>query len=78
MTKKITCEQVVLALKAHRLSTTAASIAARMGTDSRAVATAVRAAVKDGRVTRHYKKAGKGQQVCAYYRFMRLKPPLPL
>jgi hypothetical protein len=65
---RITAEQCVKALKARNLSTTAKRLAEYMGeTQSRAVATALRNPVKDGRV-----------KVCfsgglTYYRFVRLK-----
>jgi hypothetical protein len=74
MSIKITCEQAVLALKTLKTSSPATTIAAFMKTDSRAVATALRAAVNDGRVSRHYRKPGKGQQRCCFYRFVRLTP----
>lgn len=65
---RITTEQAVLALKGIGLSTAAKGIAERMGTDSRAVATALRGAVKDGRVSITYRKG------IGCYRFKRLKP----
>jgi len=62
----ITCEQAVRKLKEIGLSSTARCVAFRLDTDARAVATALRLAVKDGRVTIHFKK-GVG-----FYRFVRL------
>lgn len=63
---KITCDQAVRALKELRTSNPAKNIAAKLGTDSRAVATALRQAVKDGRVTWSFIKG------IAFYRFVRL------
>lgn len=71
---KITCEQVVLALKTLKTSSPASTVAAFMKTTSRSVATALRAAVKDGRVSAHYRRPAKGQQKCCMYRFVRLTP----
>lgn len=68
---KIKCEDVVVALKQIGLTVTANAIAQRLGTDSRAVATAVRAAVNDGRVKITFPKRGGGP---AYYRFVRITP----
>lgn len=68
---KITCEDAVLMLKKLKLSNQAKNIAARLGTDSRAVATALRAAVKDGRVSINYKKG------IGFYRFKRLTAKEP-
>ena len=68
MDKKVSCDDVVLALKAHGLSITAKGIAAHIGTSSRAVGTALRKAEKDGRVARTFKKG------LAWYRFKRLTP----
>lgn len=68
MGKRITCEDAVLALKKRQLSTPAYCLCEVLDADSRAVATALRAAVKDGRVTISYRK-GRG-----YYRFVRLSP----
>lgn len=65
---KVTCEQVVRMLKEIRVSTTAKHVAERMGTSSRAVATALRAATEDKRVSFRYKKG-----IC-WYRFVRLTP----
>ncbi|MES2347076.1 MAG: hypothetical protein V4641_05835 [Pseudomonadota bacterium] len=69
---KITCNDVVMALKSWGLTITAVGIAEILNTDSRSVATAARAAVKDGRITITYRKPGKGQQSCGFYRFVRL------
>jgi hypothetical protein len=63
---KITCADAVLALKKMGVASPAKNIAARLGTDSRAVATALRGAVADGRVTIAYRR-GIGS-----YRFKRL------
>lgn len=62
----ITAEQCVRALKERKLSTSAAGVAAMLGTDSRAVATALRKPVRDGRVRSSFKKG------IAWYRFVRL------
>lgn len=66
--KKITADDAVRALKKHGLATTAKTIAKLLETDSRAVATALRLPVDDGRVTRRFKKG------IALYRFKRLTP----
>lgn len=63
--KKTTAAEAVQALKQHKLSLKAAQLADIMGTDSRAVATALRGPVKDGRVHWHFKKG------VAWYRFVR-------
>lgn len=52
--KKITCDQAVRALKEIRTSTSAKTVAILLGTSSRAVATALRQAVNDGRVTMRF------------------------
>ena len=65
---KVTCEQVVRMLKEIGVSTTAKHVAERMGTSSRAVATALRAATEDKRVSFRYKKG-----IC-WYRFVRFTP----
>jgi hypothetical protein len=75
----ITGDECVLMLKRLGHSTTAKGLARCLSstwlvTDSRAVATALRQPVKDGRVTRRYKRPAPGEQVCAFYRFVRLKP----
>lgn len=73
---KITTGDAVLALRALRTSHPARLIASYMnahgfpGVDSRAVATALRGAVKDGRVTCNYRKRGAD----ASWRFVRLTP----
>lgn len=72
--KNITCNDAVLALKTLKTSSPATTVAAFTKTSSRSVATALRAAVKDGRVSRHYRRPGKGCQVCAFYRFVRITP----
>ena len=73
---KITAEQCVVALKKRGLSTTAKDLAEFIGmTDSRAVATALRQPVKDGRVTINYKR---GQGLGAHYRFKRMTPLQPV
>lgn len=64
--KRITCNDAVLALKAIGRSVPAKEIATHLGTDSRAVATALRDAVTDGRVTISYRKN------IGLYRFKRL------
>jgi hypothetical protein len=65
---KISCADAVMALKKHGLTAHAKVIAEILGTDSRAVATALRNAVDDGRVSRRYKRG------LALYRFKRLTP----
>jgi hypothetical protein len=64
----ITCEDVVRKLQQWGLSTPAKNIAEMMGTDSRAVATALRKATYDGRVKMAFKRG------IAYYRFIKLTP----
>ena len=64
--QKITCEDAVLCLKRFGLSWPAKTIGAAMKTDARAVATALRMAVKDGRVKITYRKS------IGFYRFIRL------
>lgn len=71
--KRITGEDVVLALKQRGLSTTAASLAELLGTDSRSVATAARQPVSDGRITIHYRRPATGKQRCGFYRFVRMR-----
>ncbi len=72
---RITAEQCVKALKARNLSTTAKQLAEYMGeTDSRAVATALREPVRDGRVKIHY---ARGIGLVANYRFVRMKAVKP-
>jgi hypothetical protein len=67
---KVTCADVVKALKSRGLSTTAAALAGSLQTSSRAVATALRQATDDGRVRMTF----KGWR--AWYRFVRLTPRL--
>lgn len=71
---KITCEQAVLALKKLKTSSPATTIAPLLNTDTRAVATALRAAVNDGRVSITYRRGAKGEQRRGFYRFVRLTP----
>lgn len=69
---KLTTADAVRALQKLRLSSSAAIVAAHLGTTSRAVATALRSAVADGRVRRRFTKG------IAWYRFVRLTAkPLP-
>jgi len=65
---KVTAEQCVRALKTHGLSSSAKVISQFVDADSRAVATAMRQPVRDGRVTITWKRG------IAFYRFKRLKP----
>lgn len=65
---KITCADAVLELKKLRVTATAKVIAERLNTDSRAVATSLRKAVADGRVSITFRK-GIGR-----YRFKRMTP----
>ncbi len=67
---KVTAEQCVMALKRRNLNSTAKELADYLGTDSRAVATAMRKPVRDGRVTIRYTR---GLGFGASYRFVRLK-----
>ena len=62
----VTAEVCVLALKKHKLSIPAKNLAVLLGTDSRAVATALRKPTHDGRVFWRFKRG------IAYYRFVRL------
>jgi predicted transcriptional regulator len=66
--KTITAEDCVLALKARKTAHTASDIAGDLGSTSRAVATALRMPVKDGRISARFTKEG-----VMYYRFVRLK-----
>jgi hypothetical protein len=66
---KIKAEDAVLALKKISTSQSAKFVAERLGTDSRAVATALRGPVADGRVGITYRYGGG----IALYRFKRLK-----
>ena len=68
MSKKITCEDAVMALKKLKVFVPAKLIATVLDTDSRAVATALRKATNDGRVYVRYSKG------IAEYRFTRLTP----
>lgn len=70
--KRITTADAVLALKARRTAHPASALALDLGVTSRAVATAMRGAVSDGRVTMRFKKG------IALYRFQRLKPKADL
>lgn len=63
---RITAEQCVLALKKRKVSTPARELAKDLGTDSRAVATALRKPTHDGRVKWSFTGG------IAYYRFVRL------
>jgi hypothetical protein len=69
MTKKITGDDCVKCLKTMSNGSTAADIAFLLNTDSRAVATALRKPVKDGRV-----KWGKFVRGVATYTFLRSTP----
>lgn len=66
---KITTADAVLALKKRGTAHHASALAADLGCTSRAVATALRAAVADGRVTMRFTKQSAG---AAFYRFVRL------
>lgn len=66
--KKITVEDAVRALKNRKTAHPARALADDLGVTSRAVATAMRNAVADGRVTIRFKKG------IALYRFIRLTP----
>lgn len=63
----ITATDCVLALKRRGVSCPARTIATDLGTDSRAVATALRGPVRDGLVTIWFRKG------IGFYRFARLK-----
>jgi hypothetical protein len=67
---KITTDDAVRALKSIRTAQKASTIALLLGVTSRAVATALRPAVDDGRVTIRWPKRIGG---IALYRFVRLK-----
>ena len=69
MTKKITGDDCVQCLKTLSKGGTAAEIAFLLNTDSRAVATALRKPVNDGRV-----KWGKFVKGVATYSFVRSTP----
>lgn len=68
--RKITCEDAVRVLKEFRTNQTARTVADALKTDSRNVATALRAAVNDGRVKMSFPKS----LGVAVYRFVRLTP----
>jgi antitoxin component of RelBE/YafQ-DinJ toxin-antitoxin module len=69
MSRRITGDDVVRALKRLRKSSDAKQIAAALGIDdTRAVATAARRPVKDGRITINY----RGRSNAATYRFVRI------
>lgn len=68
MSNKITCMDVVLQLKKVKTLVPAKWLAKRLATSSRAVATALRTAVDDGRVYRSFTKG------LAWYRFTRMTP----
>lgn len=71
MREKITADTVVRAARALRTAHPAKAIAAKLGTyDSRAVATAARKPVADGRLSIWYPKGS----AVALYRFVRLTP----
>lgn len=64
---RVTCDDAVKALKAINTSVGAKAIAAHLGTSSRAVATALRQATEDGRVSMRFKGG------LALYRFKRMR-----
>lgn len=66
--KRITADDCVRALKARKTAHPASAVAKDLGSTSRAVATALRGPVKDGRVSWNFKKG------IALYRFVRLNP----
>ena len=65
---RLTCDEAVLALKRLKVTASAKHIAACTATSPRAVATALRKAIGDGRVTVRFTKG------VAWYRFKRLTP----
>jgi hypothetical protein len=67
----ICADDVVLAVKALARSVPATEIAHWLRSDTRSVATALRAPVKDGRVTITYRRGAKGEQRRGFYRFVR-------
>lgn len=77
MDRKITCADAVMALKKLGRSVPATEISRELGTTPRAVATALRRACSDGRVSIRYGAArsypGARLQV-ALYRFRRMNP----
>lgn len=68
MSTAITCDRAVRALKELGRSQRAREIAAHLGAGTRAVATALRGAVNDGRVSISYRH----KDGVARYRFIRL------
>jgi hypothetical protein len=76
MKTNITTDDCVRALKSYGCSATALGLSVYMMGDgsvsSRAVATSLRGAVADGRVSLTYRKPARGQQRCGHYRFKRL------
>lgn len=66
---KVTADDCVRAAQAIRTACSAQQIAERLGTSPRAVATAIRSAVKDGRVSIRFPKGLN----MALYRFVRVK-----
>lgn len=67
-------EDAVLAVKSIGRACCAVEIAERLGVDSLAVATALRAPCNDGRVSIAYRKAFGSRQRLGCYRFKRMKP----
>lgn len=65
---RVTCEEAVRALKRIKTTADARQIAAALAASPRAVATALRQATNDGRVSIRFKKG------LALYRFKRLTP----
>jgi hypothetical protein len=70
MDTRVTADAVVRACKALGTAHPAKAIAAKLGTDARAVATAARRPVADGRLRIWYPKGS----AVALYRFVRLSP----
>ena len=68
MRQKITGDMCVQALKTFEQAITAIEIAQLVGSDSRAVATALRKPVREGRVKIMYKR---GLGLGAHYRYLR-------
>lgn len=68
--KRITTDDAVRALKARKTAHPASAIAADLGVSSRAVATALRRAVNDGRVSINFRPIRRTG--VATYRFVRL------
>jgi len=73
--QKVTGDMVLRAVKEIGRSCTAKEIAYHLGIDTRTVATAMRGPISRGQATIHYRRPGKGQQVCGHYRFRRLALP---